>query len=286
MNNYLPLIEFTITHNYYKNGRCKDSDLTLYKNQDKTIANYKLVFRKEEAGKYVLYIDSANNLEERLQFLIKDIAENKDVLSFLLTSANQYFTTFTKYVDIKSTNQLIKLSIPAGDEAILTYKLDTLPRTEGNTSFEKEILKKHPGALIYISLDTANTNSDVLLNKVKNFSPVKINIEFEAKSAYWKYIFLPRSNKSLDLSVVDTKQLINFTKIEWSEFINGQTAGISYSDKEIIFSEKYLFHFQLWKNYFNGKSLIIDQLPFPNPGHTGNSYHDTDNDYISIYQYF
>lgn len=53
-------------------------------------------------------------------------------------------------------------------------------------------------------------------------------------------------------------------------------------EKITVLAEKYLFHFQLWKNYFNGKSLIIDRLPFPDPSSDGNFYHDDENNYTSI----
>ena len=288
MNKYLPLITFTISHDYYTDKKCKDIDFILYEGEKEATRNYKLMLRKEESGKFILYIDSSDNFEERLKFLIEDLADGYKKLSFILKTTSPYFSIFTKGVDIKSNNQLFRLQIPVqgenGNSQI--YEASQLEKTEGNTTFEKQVLKHQPGALVYITLNTGDSDVGVLLNQIKNQEPVSITIHFEAKSVVWKYIFISRTDQNPNLSVIDTNQLMNFSKIEWTEVINNKTAGIAYSEKEISLSEKYPFHFQLWKNYFNGKSLIIDRLPFPDPSHNGNFHHDDDNNYTSIYQYF
>ena len=288
MNKYLPLITFTFDHDYYTNKKCKDIDLLLYEGEKEATGNYKLMLRKEQPGKFILYIDSSDNFNERLKFLMNDLADGFKKLSFILKSSSPYFTTFTKGVDIKSNNQLLKIQIPVQVDNSFPqfYEATQLERSEGNTAFEKQILKYFPGALIYMTLNTGNADVDALLNQIKNQKPVSVTIHFETKSSVWKYIFISRTDQAPDLSVIDTNQLVNFSEIEWTEIINNKTAGISYSDKEIDLSEKYPYHFQLWKNYFNGKSLIVDQLPFPDPSHNGNFYEDGKTNYISIYQYF
>jgi xanthine dehydrogenase iron-sulfur cluster and FAD-binding subunit A len=98
---------------------------------------------------------------------------------------------------------------------------------------------------------------------------------------------LPRTNKNTDLVVSEVKQLIQFSDIEWSESGNKQKSGISYSKDEIILSESYPYVVQLWKNYSNGRSLVLNQLSIPNPLNPANfSRSENEKNYISIYQYF
>jgi len=286
MKKYMQLIKFTIFHDYYNNGKFCDSDLLIYEGKKEADKNYKLILCKKEPGVFVLYIDGTDNLKERLQFLIDDL-ENPHTLSFLLVSLNNSLESFTKDIDIKSNNQLLILrhSIQDGN-ALSSYKLNELEKTSGNTTFEKQIIKRTPNALIYITLKPENVILNNLLNRIKNDDPLSINIRFEVKSPVWKYLFLSGTRFSPDLSVIDPKQEINFSSVRWMNNGNDKPVGVACSEKEIPFAESYPFHFQLWKNYFNGRSLVIDRLPFPDPANTGNLSLENGDNYVSIFQYF
>ncbi len=286
MKKYLPLITFTIFHDYYNNGKFCESDLLICEGRKTAEKNYGLVLRKKGPGVFILYIDGTNNFRERLRFLISDL-KDPGTLSFLLVSGNNDLQTFTKDIGIKSDNKLLKLKYPVQSEEIFPdYRPGRLEKTSGNTTFEKDILKRYPNALIDITLNTKETDINSLQYRIENNNPLSVVIRFEAKSLNWKYILLPRNNLQPDLSVIDSMQRINFSGVKWTGIMDRQPTGIACSEGVIAFSETYPFHFQLWKNYFNGRNLVIDRLSFPDPANTGNLSHENGNDYVSIFQYF
>lgn len=281
----LPLIKFNFFHNYFNDKKFHAASLSFYEGKMTAIRNYKLFLREEAEGTFVIYIEGGDNLEERLHFFINDLSENQ-FISLLFEADERFLFSITKDIDIKSNNQLFKLMLSIENDKVLDYNLSDFEKSEGNSAFEKKIQFTHPRALLYLTLNTVNCKVAFLKSLIENKNPLTVNIYFETKKAIWKYIFMSRKQQISDLVIIDSKQLMKFTPVSWTEKINNQQVGVAYSEKEIPYTQSYPFLFQLWKNYVNGKSLVVEQLALPNPCYTGNLDVDTEKNYISIFQYF
>lgn len=289
MKNYFPLIEFNIDHKFYTDGKCKDLDLVVTNESRKVLNNFKLHFRKSNAWKYVLYVECDENYIDRLKILEKEIKEDSTFLSFILRVEEKRFLTITQNVSMSSDNQFVFIPIDLIDnnETSKLCEFKNYQKTKAKSQFEKEQIKTYPKLLSIVTLNLSESIENLFSKQIEANRTLSISILFEVKSVYWKYIFIPRNNTETELVISDIKQLIQFTEIEWLKLGELQKAGISYSSDEVLLSESYPYQIQLWKIFYNGKSLVVNQLSFPDPENPANfSVGENDKNYISIYQYY
>ena len=289
MKKFFPLIEIEITHDYYIDGKCKDLELKIAKNEKKVLSNYNLLFKQIKPWHYILYVELDENVKERIKILEREINEDPNYFSFILVAKENQFFTITKNIFLQPGIQFVNIPIEIvnNNETSFKCKIEDYQLINANSQFEQIVLNKNPNMLAHVTFSFTENSNEVFLSQLNENKTIKVSIEFEAKSVFWKYIFFPRKNIDTKLVLSEVKQLIQFSEIEWTESANNSKAGISYSKNEIKLSEKYPYVVQLWKNYTNGKSLVLNQVSFPNPTNAASFLVDeNEKNYISIYQYY
>ena len=210
-------------------------------------------------------------------------------MSFILKVKEKQFYTITRNLLISPGNQLINIPVELkkSEADTIQFNIYDYQNNEPLIQLQQDLLNENPNILAHLTFNFSEKSNEYLLSRILSNKPVNILIKFQAKSVFWKYIFLPRTNKNDNVIISEAKQLIQFSDVEWIESENIGKSGISYSTNEIELSENYPYAIQLWKKYSNGKSLILNQLSFPNHENPANfSVDENEKNYISIYQYY
>lgn len=289
MKSYFPLIEFNIDHDFFDGKRCNDIDMIIARNETRLKNNYNFFLYKQKPWHYVFYIEMTENLHERSRFLERDIMEDNHLLEFLLVARNRNFFSYTQTSETLVGCKLADIQIPFDADRIDPVVVDFNNELTfcQHASLNDYVAKRYPTALACVTLDIADNKDDIISIRIRDMRPLKVTFSFEAKSAYWQYILIPRVEKEFNLSVNETNQQVQFSEIEWANLGNDQKAGFSCSANEIKLSEKYPFVIQLWEKHHNGQSLLVNRLSHPEPSNPANYSHDQQmRNLISIYQYF
>ena len=285
MSDYLPLIKFKFIHSFYFDGICRDVELHFSKQCKKTIANYGLILKKEPGSQYTLYIKSSDQIPELTDAFEREWQMDNDLLVFTVKTLNQKFYCYTDQLPNISKNQ----------RSVYEFNIQDSNSTEMKISFvdvkqASPELKSHfdsPNTLAIIQIKISSLSGGIFKKTLDEKKPIELEIDYEAKTAFWKYILLPRSTHESALKIKDSNDEIEFSEIEWTSFNNQEKAGVSQSLEKIRLSDQYSFHLQLWKNYNNGKRIILEQLSMPNIENPESFSVDSEmNNYITIYQYF
>lgn len=281
MERNIPLLRFTIEHDYFSGSRSDDIMIQVNESSKKVFKNFDLALKRREVGQYLLFIKESNRFPELLKLLEEELAADDTALVFNFVVTKKRFFTITKNLpDIANSKRLLAdVDLSENSSSLVFHQIDL---TTENDSLNA--LFHAPNTLGIIRLSF--TKTDVKNIMARNV-PVDVSILFETKSAFWKYIFIPRSPGDNNLQIVESNDKISFSEIEWTTIHNNQIAGIAESKEMIKLSRGYPYKIQLWKDFANGRKLIFDQLPLPNPEFTESFTIDEDKNYhIHIYQYY
>ena len=282
---YLPLIKFVISHSFYIDGVCRDIEMQFSNACKKTIANYGLILRKESGNQYVLYIKSSPELPELPGAFEKELNADNNLLVFTIKTTHQRFFCYTDELPNLSKNQRSVYEIDIRGKDSIENKINQIDIKQLSPETREHF--DSPNILGIIQLIITSGNSSIFEDVIAQKKPIDIVIDFEPKTAFWKYILLPRSTSESELKISDSSNEIEFSDIEWTSFNKQEKAGVSQSLQKIRLSEEYPYHIQLWKNYNNGKRIILDRLAMPNVENPESFSVDSEmNNYITIYQYF
>ena len=282
MDRYLPLIQFTLNHPYYADGICRDLELQISSLCKKTVSNYNLLLKKKNGSSYLLYIKSSEELAEAFE---KELKQDDNLLIFVLKTTNPRFFCYTDKLPNISKNQrsVYRSKITKNNQTNTTVSHINAKQMTPETRLHFE----SQNILGIVQLNTLSTNGPIFRDTINRGKPIDLQISFEVKSAFWKYVLLPRSTGESKLTILDSNEFIEFSDIAWTSINNREKAGISVSIEKIKLSDQYPFHLQLWRNYTNGKQIVLEQLSIPNIENPESFSVDSEmNNYITIYQYF
>ncbi|HNW49658.1 MAG TPA: hypothetical protein PKH79_01165 [Prolixibacteraceae bacterium] len=287
MQNYFPLIEFNIDHDFFEGGKCLDTEMIFARNEARLKNNFNFFLRRNAPGQYVVYIEQNENFEERSRLLEKDLKEDARLIEFLLIVTNRHFFSYTANAEALAGGKIFDLFVPMETGSPAVFNFSEEQEQCGDASLNELVARKYPSALACITFHFPEGPNDTIYSMVKNKQTLHVTCLFEAKSAYWKYFFIPRAPKEQKIYVTETNHRVEFSAIEWSKMGKDLPVGISYSTEEIKLSERYPFTLQLWEKHHNGQSLLINRLSFPDSANPANfSYDEQKRNFISIYQYF
>lgn len=285
MQSYLPIFQFSFSHSYYSDGICKDIDLKPTARTKKTFRNYGLIFKQTAINRFSLFLATSESIPEILMELEEDLSNDENLLSFAIQVKNPSFHCYTDQLpDIRNNERLIcEVEVSKFPSCQVNIKKANIT----NLTEEQQYIFSSPTIMGMLFIHLSNQDSSILTNCKSQQHPISVQIPFNPKKVYWKYILLPRSKNEEEISISDLTSQLEFSEIQWTMPTVGQQFATALSRQQLPLADFYPYHLQLWSDSSQGKRLLLERLAAPNAQLPENYTNDSSkNNYIIIYQYF
>jgi hypothetical protein len=233
-------------------------------------------------SKYIVYfLERGNGFElyadlDRLKMLYEYLQEEEtDHLEFIMDIKDRDFLNYTE-LDI-SPGSFMLLRNPDKDIAageVLALHQDDFVSENDLAALSSEAALNIPGelflkpdslALIQVPLRKKGDDIELVDGNGKLISSAGI-IKFQARSTFWKYIFISKEDPQFDsMQVVDSTGQITFSKMVVEDGPEGSLTYVAESDATIPLREISDHQFQLKGTQNGTEHTIIQRLAAPNP---------------------
>lgn len=261
MSTYKELFNIVMNHSYYEDSRCRAVTLLATDETKTFFYNADIITRKSGNKINFLY---------NTEFTPALIAgtEDKVSLKYKLSLSDLLFFNFTDIIYKKGYAFYLNPNLTNGqkDKSLLSknefVSSDDLKLATDDV-FHGHIRKSDPIS-DFIGLIEINL-SDIGFSKTEtNFVPISFNLNFNAKTTYWRYHIISKNDIKYDnLSIRDSLNKITFSKVKETTLSNGETAGQITSEQTIALNESTNHHFNLYGTLDKMEKLIIKNLRHP-----------------------
>lgn len=258
MSNYELLSSVRYQHEFYDISGSISINTHLLSATERELNNIDIIFKPSING-FKLYIDS-----ERASDLIKssDLCDDS-ILAFAVYPENNFL--FTNITDrcIESEKNILIYSI---DTKSYILKKETMFFDQSSYSSRNLVTEEMYKKIITCYQKNRPTCFITLPLKqiIKNIDKKTYTLTFKAKKSYYCYLINTEKIEASNLDLIDKINHTKFTGSKSAELKN-YMAFISTTPLTTYYNDTK--HYQLVSNNTDRKTILIDRLPLPKPGH-------------------